>query len=378
MKRNQNESVYEQEPLGRRFTRFLFRWLRRAVLLLIVAGGLYLWSQYAYVGRVLSGPSPAARDRMALSLFEDSRTSWIPGKFMSPKDIAALSSVSEYTQEETEPVQESLPIEMELPAAQESSEWKDHPDGIRIQKVPGETFQAYAMLIQDPSRVYLGLSNEKLSRSTPGKRINEAMESEGAVAAINSGAFFDNGTSDPEVGATPEGLVISGGNVAWKSGTPPSKGFAGFTKDHKLYVAPKNISESEAAELGIRDGCCFGPALIIDGKPNEAAYTMLPGRQPRTAIGQRADGTVIFLCIDGRQASSVGGTIEDAVNVLMDLGAVNACNMDGGSSTVMMYRDVGGLYGEAGKTHMVNSYSQLQANPRRMPDYWMVRPMKEG
>ena len=46
------------------------------------------------------------------------------------------------------------------------------------------------------------------------------------------------------------------------------------------------------------------------------------------------------------------------------------------SSTVMMYRDTEGRYGEAQKAYMVNSYSQLQENPRRMPDYWMVRPEK--
>ncbi len=85
---------------------------------------------------------------------------------------------------------------------------------------------------------------------------------------------------------------------------------------------------------------------------------------------------MIFLCIDGRQAASVGGTIRDTVELMQRLGAVNACNMDGGSSTVMMYQDTMGRYGEAQK--MVNSYSQLQEQPRRMPDYWMVRPQKEG
>ena len=171
--------------------------------------------------------------------------------------------------------------------------------------------------------------------------------------------------------------MISEGKTAWKTGTPPSRGFAGFTEDHKLYVADKNISDKEAEELGIRDGCCFGPALIINGKINENAKHQLQGRQPRTAIGQREDGTVIFLCVDGRQASSVGGTIEDVIDLMVELGAVNACNMDGGSSTVMMYRDTLGLHGENDKLYMVNSYSQLQPEPRRMPDYWMVRSSKE-
>ena len=51
--------------------------------------------------------------------------------------------------------------------------------------------------------------------------------------------------------------------------------------------------------------------------------------------------------------------------------------MDGGSYTVMMYRDVSGVYREPGEVYMVNSYSLLQSEPRRMPDYWLVRPAEE-
>lgn len=371
-------NTYQPESAGRRIGRFFLRLLRRTLVVIIAAGALLVWSAREHLALIFNGPSPAARDQLAVYLLENEQTAWIPGIFMNEKEIAALDNNFPSQEALETPEQTQLPVKMDIPQAAEENEWADYPDGIRIQKIAGETYQAFAMIIRDPSRVYLGLSNEKLSTSRMGKRINEAMESEGAVAAINSGAFFDNGTSDPEVGATPEGLVFSNGKCAWKSGTPPSKGFAGFNQENKLIVLAENINEDKANELGIRDGCCFGPALIIDGKPCEEAYDKLPGRNPRTAIGQREDGAVIFLCIDGRQASSVGGTIGDVIEIMQNLGAVNACNMDGGSSTVMMYRDTEGRYGEAQKVYMVNSYSQLQANPRRMPDYWMVRPAKEG
>ena len=372
-----NEMQYNEPPRQRRFGGFFGRLLRRTLLLVIAGVTLYGWSIYGQLDMILRGPSPAARDKLAIALMDDEKTAWLPGFFMDEGTVAELG----YHAPEEDPAEnpkETLPIRMELPEDVVEDEWADSPDGIRIEKIAGETYKAYAMLIKDPSRVYLGLSNEKLSSSVPGKRINEAMEAEGAVAAINSGAFYDDGTSDLVVGATPQGLVYSGGVCAWKSGTPPSKGFAGFNKDNVLIVKDRNIKEEEAEALNIRDGCCFGPALMIDGQPNEAAYDQLPGRNPRTAIGQREDGTVIFLCIDGRQAASVGATIRDTVELMQKLGAVNACNMDGGSSTVMMYQDTLGRYGEAQKAYMVNSYSQLQAQPRRMPDYWMVRPQKEG
>ena len=375
--RHNDQSQYEQPSLGRRFLRFLGRFIRRTLVLILVAAGLGGWAVYQHLDLILNGPSPAARDKMAISLMEQEYTAWLPGIFLDEKTIAGLGD--NFPEEKQEQVTEQTQpqVVMDLPENQAAmDEWKDYPEGIRIEKHFGETYKAYAMLIKDPSRVYLGLSNKELSPSKMGKRVNEAMEAEGAVAAINSGAFFDNGTSEPKVGATPEGLVISGGSTAWKSGTPPYKGFDGFNKDHKLIVADKNIKEEQAQEMGIRDGCCFGPALIIDGKPCELDLKNPNERNPRTAIGQREDGTVIFLCIDGRQAASVGGTMQDVIQLMQKLGAVNACNMDGGSSTVMMYRDTTGRYGQAQQAYMVNSYSQLQANPRRMPDYWMVRPLE--
>ena len=87
---------------------------------------------------------------------------------------------------------------------------------------------------------------------------------------------------------------------------------------------------------------------------------------------------MIFVCIDGRQASSPGGTYKDVIDIMISYGAVNACNMDGGSSSVMMYRDTQGRFGPAGELKMMNSYSLLQSEPRKMPDYWMVRPESEN
>ncbi len=141
-------------------------------------------------------------------------------------------------------------------------------------------------------------------------------------------------------------------------------------------VSKKNLTEAEAEELNIRDGCCFGPALIINEEVNMEAYNNNSGFNPRTAIGQRADGAVIFICIDGRQAGSPGGTYADIIDIMVEYGAVNACNMDGGSSSVMLYRDSAGIYGEPGKVQMINNYSLLQNKPRKMPNYWLVRPQQ--
>ena len=66
---------------------------------------------------------------------------------------------------------------------------------------------------------------------------------------------------------------------------------------------------------------------------------LLSGVNPRTAIGQRADGAVLLLVVDGRQAYSLGATHNDLVDIMLEYGAVNACNLDGGSSSMMWFED---------------------------------------
>lgn len=265
--------------------------------------------------------------------------------------------------------QDVLTPEVTAPEAEETDEWADCPDGIRIEEYSGPYFNAHIMLVRDPSRVYLGLSSYRgFSLNTAGKRLTEAIVDEDAVAAINAGAFYDDGTSNTCVGSTPAGLTIYDGKMVSNvyPGLVPEKGFCGLDADGHLVVA-ESMTEAKAAELNIRYGCEFGPVLIQDSKINEEAYAK-GGYNPRTAVGQRADGTLIFVCADGRQAGSLGATYGELIDLLVKYGAVNACNMDGGSSTVMLTRNA------EGEVNFVNCYSVLQTEPRRMPTFWLIRP----
>ena len=357
---------------------FFGRLIRRFFLLLFTVVILAVVALVLVMNMVFNGPSPAAQERLTMSLIEASATKWVPALFIGEERVAEIRSRQGTVLKEEVTDTTQVVIQKANVLTSTSDEWAKDTDGIRIERVSGDTYNAHVMIVRDPSTVYVGVSNEGgFSRNIPGKRITEMMEANpDAVAAINAGAFFDDGTANSTVGSTPEGLVYSAGNCVWKTGSPPNgiTGFAGFNKDDILVVSKKNLTQAEAEELNIRDGCCFGPALIINGEINQEAYNTNSGYNPRTAIGQRTDGAVIFVCIDGRQTSSLGGTYADIINIMVEYGAFNACNMDGGSSSVMMYRDTLGKLGTAGSEPvMVNNYSLLQSKPRRMPNFWMVK-----
>ena len=361
-----------------RIVRRFFLLLFTVIILIVVALCLVLYT-------IFNGPSDAARGVLTMSLMEPSGTKWIPPLFLDEETLNDIRFGEDMQMSENLTDTSKVVINMNTSLSGENDEFAGHPDGLYIEEYKGATFNAYIMVIRDPSLVYMGTSTEKYSTTIPGKRMNEVMAEadESIIAAINAGAFYDNGTSDSIVGSVPAGMVYSGSQMVWNSyhGYIPADAggdFVGFNEDNILVVArAKDVSPEMAEELNIRDGCQFGPALIINGEVNMDAYNKASGFNPRSAIGQREDGAVIFVCIDGRQAGSVGGTYADVIDIMTEYGAVNACNLDGGSSSVMMYRDMQGLYGTAGEVTMINNYSVMQSQPRRMPNYWLIKTASE-
>jgi exopolysaccharide biosynthesis protein len=88
------------------------------------------------------------------------------------------------------------------------------------------------------------------------------------------------------------------------------------------------------------------------------------GIGPRTAIGQKADGTIVIVEIDGRQPSrSLGATMEDVQDIMYNRGVINAMCMDGGSSSSVFFN---------GKN--VTIPSSVAHVPRYLPNIWAVVP----
>ena len=202
-------------------------------------------------------------------------------------------------------------------------------NGITICEVSGSTYTGRVMIIDDPSRVKVGICNNFGNSDAHGMRVDQILKKYNAIAGTNAGGFYDpNGRGS---GSVPEGFVFSEGKLMYDGGEDM---LIGFDNNDVLHVG--RMTSAKAKEKGIRDAITFGPALIVNGTPAKVSGVG-GGLNPRTAIGQRADGKVLLMTIDGRQANSLGATFADMIKIFQNFGAVNAANLDGGSSTIMYY-----------------------------------------
>ncbi|WP_294180875.1 phosphodiester glycosidase family protein [uncultured Clostridium sp.] len=198
-------------------------------------------------------------------------------------------------------------------------------------------FKGYVLIIHDPSRVKVGYS-KKLG--VAGELTSRIAKNNNAVAAINGGAFKDSSSGSSKwtgTGGKPTGILMSNGKIVSNDieNSDKKSEVMAITKKGQLLVG--NHSLNDMKQKGVTEAIAFGPALVVNGKGTIKSGDGGWGIAPRTAIGQRTDGAMIFLVIDGRQAKSVGASLRDVQNIMLKYGAVNATNLDGGSSTTMYY-----------------------------------------
>ncbi|HOV26132.1 MAG TPA: phosphodiester glycosidase family protein [Pseudobacteroides sp.] len=202
------------------------------------------------------------------------------------------------------------------------------PD-IEVVDISGSTYKGKMLIVKDPSRVKLAVTS-KLNRM--GEKLKDLIDLEFGIGGINASGFLD--VEGHGNGGVPTGIVIKDGKIIHSdnSSTFP---IIGFNYDNILLVGRYKRSEIES--LNLRDAVSFTPFLIVNGEPQIKSGNGGWGIQPRTAIGQTIDGKVLMLVIDGRQISSIGATLKNVQDIMLEYGAYNAANLDGGSSTVMYY-----------------------------------------
>jgi hypothetical protein len=96
-----------------------------------------------------------------------------------------------------------------------------------------------------------------------------------------------------------------------------------------------------AVPPGVLNGIGGGPILVSGGTPVTAAGEgfsngQLNGLRQRSAIGQRADGTILLVTTEGPEQGSRGVSVAEQASLMAELGAVDAMALDSGGSAIMV------------------------------------------
>lgn len=298
------------------------------------------------------GPSNTARNLFVNSAMESSAGKFMATMFLSDEKIAQIRKDNSVVA--SDDITDTSLINIGTNETDTADGDDNDEDGIQIIDISNDTYKGKMMIVKDPSRVTVGISGQ-YGASYSGKTVMDMAMNYDAIAAVNGGGFEDNnGVGN---GGTPIGLVISDGELKYGS-AGSSYEVIGFDNNNNLVVG--KMTASEALSRGVRDALSFGPILIVNGQASQVNGSG-SGLNPRTAIGQRADGAILLLVIDGRQVNSLGASYADVIDVMLEYGAVNAANLDGGSSSLMYY-----------KGEYINSCASLYG-PRNMPTSIIVR-----
>lgn len=238
--------------------------------------------------------------------------------FLSDEEIEEILKKLEVENNEDSNSDEII---IDIPIEEEEKE-------ITVEKITGKNYVGYVMIIPDASKVKL-VDGRKTNR---GSKLSEIVKNNNAIAGINAGGFTDDG-------GVGQGNILCNATIINKKllyGYKNTKySLIGLSTDKKLVLG--KYTYTEALNAGIESAVEFGPYIIVNGN-NQIKNSNSGGIHPRMAIGQRKDGTFIFVVVDGRQPGySIGTNLLELQNIFNKYDAYNAANLDGGSSATMYY-----------------------------------------
>lgn len=284
---------------------------------------------------------PSVQRTFVTTILETGQLKFLASWFLSPEEIQAIVDQNSM-QAFNNTIDTGL---INSGSFGESVADEETPD-IEIVEVAKSTYTGTMMIVKDPSRVSLATIYPWKER---GVTLDKLVTDNGGIAGINGGLYDSSDNS----GGRPYGVIVSNGEIQHnKPKEYPGLVLVGFTEEHILQIV--DISDMTAADveklvadMKIRDAVTFQEEasdvnnhfvqLIINNEAREV-NGMGSGLNPRTAIGQRADGAVLMFVTDGRGKSGhLGASSLDLIEVMQEFEAVNAANLDGGSSSCMYY-----------------------------------------
>jgi exopolysaccharide biosynthesis protein len=243
------------------------------------------------------------------------------------------------------PVTEKAVIPVTAPAAK---------DLVDIKPISGKGFKGYLLTISDPKKVRIVVPEH----AGKGEKVTSMVKRTGAIAGVNGGGFIDPNWEGN--GFQPEGIVISGGNIFYKDiGMETPVHIMGIDQDGQM-IAGK-YTPTELLRMHVMEAVSFAPRFIVNGVGQIKNQSEGWGIAPRTCMAQKADGSIMFVVIDGRQPGySIGASLYDVQEILLENGAIIAANLDGGASSVLV------------KDNEIINRPSSKYGERYLPTAWLV------
>ena len=402
---NQERTLYRMNIKGKKGSRMnagkLLKGLGWTMLFFVSTAAVAVLTLYLLMMLLCNGPSVTARNTFVATMLETGGMKFVVSWYLSEEEVLAITqsrtaaddAAARYaalltpTGQQAEAYAGSMDDSLTAAASSSSVSMGnaassdipsaiDEISDIGLIPISGRTFDAQLLVIRDPSRISVATSYpwSSTEREKNGLTTGEYCDTFDALAAINAGEFITAGVN---WGGRPVGVVVCGGEILFNE---PAYGdvMIGFNKNHILII--KEIGSMTAdrfaayvTENAIVDAVSFKDIsngdtnhftkLIENGVPVNLNGRGI-GANPRSAIGQCTDGTVLFLVTDGRgTAGHLGATGQDLINIFLEYGAVNAANLDGGSSSSLYYD------GEYRITSSTLSYADAS---KRLPTAFIV------
>lgn len=316
----------------------------RFILILVTLILVLIINILAMIYMFCNGPSTAARDLFVTTMLETGQLKFVVSWFLDEEQIQ--EAITNNSLVELDAELDTNLITVENAGGEAVVMEEQEQQAVSIEEISGRTFLAKMMIIRDPSKVKVGTT---YPWGAYGKELGEIVEQYDALAGVNGGLYQSAGNT----GGYPCGIVVSEGQIQYNSCTGVTGLFLiGFNEDNILLIKDlRGMNNAQVEQLvqeeRVRDAVVFQEEnsdannhfvpLLINGEAR-LADGLGSGANPRTAIGQRADGTVLLLVTDGRGTSGhLGATATDLIQIMQEYGAVNAANIDGGSSSSMYY-----------------------------------------
>lgn len=283
---------------------------------------------------ICHGPSESAKELFATTILETGQLKFLANVFLSKDELQKIVDKNSL-QDMDDEVDKNLI----------NTEGNKEKELIEIHNVSGDGFEGTMMVVNDPSKISLATT---YPWSEYGKELGVIVDEAGAIAGVNGGIYYSSGNK----GGRPYGVTVSNGEIQDITLGWSGLYLIGFDENNLLRIISlegmnKSAVEKMVKEEKIRDAISFQEEssdannhfvkLIINGEKRELSGKG-SGQNPRTAIGQRKDGSVLILVTDGRGKNGhLGATASDLIEIMAEYGAVNAANVDGGSSSSLYY-----------------------------------------